>query len=177
MKQIKISIICNFLDMECDLKVEQTQFFLIAVSEAARKCHSKFILKPNRVYKIGRKSAGNDIHLKSPICSKTHCTITITDDHDVIMEDTVCISIALTSINIHIFNFQFCISEHVWNPHKLCKLPRCEMPYGDLIGFGCNTDNQHLKDKNDEKHFVYRLSIETGAVSSTEPIEILSDDN
>lgn len=93
------------------------------------------------------------------------------------MKDQVCISIPITSINIHVFNFEFEIQSLYGTRINSVnyKDSRCIMTAGDLIGFGCNTNTRHLKDKNDHKYFVYRLSLETGGAPSSEPIEILSD--
>lgn len=71
--------------------VEQLQWRLIAVSEAARKFKNIIVLETDRIYLVGR-SRKADIHIASPFCSSEHCELQATGN-DVIMRDVVSVKL------------------------------------------------------------------------------------
>lgn len=68
---------------------EKQKWSLIAVSEAARKWRSMYVLEPDKTYTVGRKKT-NKIQIPSGLLSKNHCILQVTDN-EVIMKDEVCI--------------------------------------------------------------------------------------
>lgn len=82
-------------DIKIEPEPEKPKWTLIAVSEAARKWRSRFVLQPNQTYTVGRKRM-NAIQLPSGLCSKTHCELLISEN-EVIMKDKVSIFYLLYS--------------------------------------------------------------------------------
>lgn len=77
--------------------VNYTEWYLVAVSEAARKYRNLIRLKSGE-NKIGR-SRKNDICLNSGLCSKSQCILCV-NEVDVILKDNVSFSLN-PSLNFH----------------------------------------------------------------------------